>query len=123
MFQSKQKKSPLKAARQFCMECMNGYTELISTCVADGYKSKRVCALYEYRFGKTERGAYPDVPILKAIRLQCLECVGTYMEVENCSCSECALFKFRFGDNPFTRNVGSPHIQKGIFGIIRDQAN
>ena len=84
---------------------MNGDTALIKSCVCNGFNSPRVCALYEYRFGKTEQGNYPDIPILKAIRLQCLECVGTFAEIENCSCQECALYKFRFGDNPYTRKT------------------
>lgn len=37
---------------------------------------------------------------LKAIRLQCLECVGTSQEVAKCTNARCSLFPFRFGHRP-----------------------
>ena len=45
-------KSPVKAIRQFCIECMGGrgsgqnYTKLIEECVSTN------CPLYDFRFGK-----------------------------------------------------------------------
>lgn len=41
------------------------------------------------------------VPPLKAIRLNCLECVGTRKDVENCEETDCPLWHYRFGKNPF----------------------
>ena len=44
---------------------------------------------------------------VKAIREQCIECIGGrdnkgYKElIENCVSSECPLFSFRFGTNPY----------------------
>ena len=43
----------------------------------------------------------------KAIREMCIECMGGrenegYLKfIENCSSPECALFEFRFGNNPY----------------------
>ena len=39
---------------------------------------------------------------LKAIRAHCIQCVGTWKEVENCGGEDtCPLFDFRFGKNPY----------------------
>lgn len=38
---------------------------------------------------------------LKAIRANCLDCVGTAHEVKHCVCIKCPLYPFRFGKNPF----------------------
>lgn len=40
---------------------------------------------------------------LKAIRANCLECVGTAHEVKLCPCTKCALYPFRFGKNPYRK--------------------
>lgn len=41
---------------------------------------------------------------LKAIRLKCLDCCGdSYKEVELCPVSQCNLYPFRFGKNPFRK--------------------
>ena len=38
---------------------------------------------------------------LKSIRLKCLDCcAGSWKEVELCTCSNCALWPYRFGKNP-----------------------
>ena len=40
---------------------------------------------------------------LKAIRLKCLECCcGSSNEVKLCPCTNCSLYPFRDGHNPFT---------------------
>lgn len=53
------------------------------------------------------------VPPLKAIRLNCLECVGTRVEVENCEETDCPLWHYRFGKNPFrTKRVLSEEQKK-----------
>ena len=39
---------------------------------------------------------------VKAIRQKCLDCSGwSYTEVELCPLTECSLYPFRFGKNPF----------------------
>jgi hypothetical protein len=38
---------------------------------------------------------------LKAIRMQCLECLGSSNEVKICTTPNCSLFAFRFGKNPY----------------------
>ena len=37
---------------------------------------------------------------MKAIRLQCLECLGIASEVQKCTRPQCSLFPFRFGHRP-----------------------
>lgn len=40
---------------------------------------------------------------VKAIKAKCLYdcCAGSQNEVENCSCTECFLYPFRLGKNPY----------------------
>lgn len=40
---------------------------------------------------------------LKAIRANCLQCVGSSNEVKLCTAKSCLLFPFRFGRNPYIR--------------------
>lgn len=143
MYRAKQVKSPIIACREFCKECMNEDVELVRTCICDGLYPKRDtqrilngkplverharrrCHLFDYRMGRTERGKYPDTPVLNSIRNQCLECVGTYSEVESCTCGgtspcnglenyKCPLYEFRFGTNPYTKKNGRSAEQMAI---------
>ena len=43
---SKHHRSPVKAIREFCLECMNDQVEEIARCTDPG------CPLYHFRFGK-----------------------------------------------------------------------
>jgi len=110
MYRGKANKSPIKSCKEFCKECMNTQEQLtdIWQCSSDN------CNLFPFRMGKTERGDYPSVPVLSAIRNQCLECVGTYNEIEICTCDgmnacnglenyKCPLYEFRFGANPYIK--------------------
>lgn len=41
---------------------------------------------------------------LKAIRAKCLDCSGDYInEVRECPVTDCALYPFRMGKNPFRK--------------------
>ena len=40
---------------------------------------------------------------LKSIRQKCLDCNGTANEVKLCPCTDCALWPFRFGKNPYSK--------------------
>ena len=52
---------------------------------------------------------------LKAIRRHCINCSGgSPRAVEECPCSECALFSFRMGVNPFRKGAS----QKSISSIL-----
>ncbi len=52
-------------------------------------------------------GAVIKSPI-KSIRLFCLGCMGgNSAEVNRCTAPRCFLFAFRFGRNPFSKNVGN----------------
>ena len=43
-------KSPLKAIRAFCLECMCGSSPEVKECTCDGQKAP-LCPLYQYRLG------------------------------------------------------------------------
>jgi hypothetical protein len=50
-YKPKKHKSPVKAAREFCIECMGGresegYAKRVNECASSE------CALFEYRFGR-----------------------------------------------------------------------
>ena len=38
---------------------------------------------------------------IKAIREKCLECSGSRNEVKECNVTDCALYAFRLGKNPY----------------------
>lgn len=40
-------------------------------------------------------------PVLSAVRAKCLDCAGTWLEVERCECAACPLWPFRFGRDPW----------------------
>ena len=42
---------------------------------------------------------------IKAIREKCLDCNHTALEVKLCPCTDCALWPFRFGKNPYTKRT------------------
>lgn len=42
-------------------------------------------------------------PVLSAVRAKCLDCAGTWLEVERCECANCPLWPFRFGRDPWRR--------------------
>lgn len=44
---------------------------------------------------------------LKAIRAKCLDCsVYQPKEVKNCTCTDCSLYPYRFGNNPRRKGIG-----------------
>lgn len=44
---------------------------------------------------------------LEAIRKKCVEdcCSGNFFEVKHCMCPSCPLYEFRFGKNPYRKEV------------------
>ena len=40
---------------------------------------------------------------IKAIRAKCLDCAYTSPEVALCPCTDCPLYPFRFGKNPYRK--------------------
>jgi hypothetical protein len=45
-----------------------------------------------------------ELPPLKAIRAMCIDCSGgSFNEVKLCVISECPLYAYRFGNNPFRK--------------------
>ena len=135
MYRGKQSRSPIKAVHQFCIECMNGDASMVTKCNVDGYHVKDKCPIFDFRTGHTERGNYPDVPLMSAIRQYCVACVGSYDEVRDCTCDgsgscnnmknyKCPLYSFRFGDNPFSKRKGrSPEELEEIRSRSKIQAD
>ena len=76
-----------------------GFTELLDTKVQDRHGD-----IFYPRKARTP---------LKAIKLQCQECMGLdrreknpvkpYDDIRNCTAPMCPLFDFRFGKNPFMK--------------------
>lgn len=58
--------------------------------------------------GLKELGFKP-MPMMKAIRLKCLECAGTSHEVLGCTSGSCSLWPYRTGRNPFNKRKGNPN--------------
>ena len=42
---------------------------------------------------------------LKAIRAKCLDCAYSIAEIKHCHCTDCSLYPFRFGKNPYTKRT------------------
>jgi len=48
-------------------------------------------------------------PLLRAIRENCVDCVGGYPYlVKECELSRCPLYPYRMGKNPFSGRKGNP---------------
>lgn len=116
--------SPLKAARQHCLDCCNGRAAEVAACPS------RACSLWAFRFGRrADDGAKADVAdiqlhpqerpalgsqfhgeggtALRAIRRRCLDCSGSQTDaVKACAHgpdakrNPCDLWPFRLGKNP-----------------------
>ena len=53
-----------------------------------------------------EAAGKAGVPVLRAIRLKCLDCSGgAQSEVLKCTAVSCALWAFRMGTNPYRKEV------------------
>ena len=53
---------------------------------------------------------------LRAIRLKCIDCMcGIAAEVRRCPCTDCTLWPFRFGRNPFHGLSRESAELKGVF--------
>ncbi len=64
---------------------------------------------------RSKNGATKVVSIspLRAIRLNCLECVyWVPSEVKNCTSKLCVLFQYRFGTNPERKGIGGEFSSK-----------
>ncbi len=83
-----------EAIRNFCKECVNSVqTKVIKDCGGEYVRvTKKPCALFKYRL----RGK----GTLKAIRRNCVECVGGTYWVEDCTTETCPLHPFRMGKHP-----------------------
>ena len=85
------------AIRMYCLECL-GSASAVRDCPAPH------CELYLYRLGfwgvrKQENGRlrleYRTISIRRAIRRNCIECVGTSKDI--CTADRCPLYPYRLG--------------------------
>lgn len=85
--------------RAFCLDCMGFSAQLVSKCPS------KSCLFYPFRFVKRP---YPRPRLLRlqAIRLKCLECVGSPEEVNKCSNLDCPIHVYR------NREIPSPKSKK-----------
>jgi len=51
---------------------------------------------------------HDKTPLLKLIRLKCLDCSHTETEVRRCTAVNCVLWPYRMRTNPFSERVGNP---------------
>ena len=83
---------PLKAVRNYCLNCMDQQMKEVRLCsIAD-------CPFNPYRFGKNPEHKKLTV---KIIRQKCKDCSGFSLKnVRNCSDTKCPLYPYRMGKNP-----------------------
>lgn len=102
--------SPQQAIRAKCIECIGGELAEIRNCTARTpvlspitHCDPKGCFLWPYRMGHGKdlsRGAVKNSK-LKAIRKECLNCMGGSSGfVKDCESFNCALWPFRLGKNP-----------------------
>lgn len=97
--------TPQQAIRAKCLECVGDETIEVRNCTARPDK----CKLWPFRSGKgrEEGRGYPKASRLRAIRDECLLCMGgTRLFVEECESEKCALWPFRLGRNPKRAGLG-----------------
>jgi hypothetical protein len=91
---TRNKETPLRAIRQYCLAC-NGTSNEVKLCPVV------TCPIFKHRFGHG-RGRY-----LKAIRAKCLDCAETKTEIRNCPIKDCQLRPYRMGTNPRRKGTGN----------------
>lgn len=97
-------RSPLKAIRAHCLECLVGSTQDIKNCTGPLLiGDDRVCWLHPYRFGRRSKfNIKATRPTLRAIREHCTWCMcGSAKERGLCTADKCWLWPFRNGKNPY----------------------
>ena len=88
------KLTPVKAIRKYCMWCMIGSSEEIKNCT-----SGDECILFIWRYGKRPTTKKRLTPI-KTIRKKCINCSETYEEIKTCEENDCPLHVYRMGKRP-----------------------
>jgi hypothetical protein len=99
-------KGPAYAIRKKCVDCVADEYSEITRCTATSW----VCKLWPYRngHGREDGRDYERMSRLKAIRRECLLCMGnSSKEVEACDSTDCALYAYRAGKNPKRAGLGN----------------
>ncbi len=58
---------------------------------------------------------------IKAIREMCISCMGggkPYHQIESCASTECALYAFRFGKNPYRKPPSEKQKQVRVRNLL-----
>ena len=91
-------KTPGQCVRAFCTACVGGKSTDVRECQGDkcgNCTQGKVCLFFPFRM----RTGRPSVRLLRAM---CLECQGQSAQlVRECHETECVLFPWRFGKNPY----------------------
>ena len=92
-------RSPLQHIRARCLDCACTSTNVKHCQLAE-------CPLYLLRFGKN---LPKETSRVKAIRRYCVKWCMNHQpkEVRLCASTDCVLYPFRLGKNPYRRCVGS----------------
>ena len=108
-------RTPLRAIRAFCGRCVGvgsgGSWRDVTNCPhgTDAIPLNCRCNFWPWRSG--HRLPTGQNPLMRIIRLQCLECAGgDAASVAECMFTDCPLHPYRFGKNPSMagrRNAGS----------------
>lgn len=75
-------------------------TALPEVCVECG-EDPCICKEEKVKVEEVKDQLPPRRPVLKAIREKCLDCSFTWKEVVLCPCTDCSLWPYRRGKNPY----------------------
>ena len=95
----KNKLTPVKSIRKYCVWCMNGSYEEITNCLDTD------CAFFFWRFGKRPTNKTGLAP-LKVIRKKCIDCSENLEDIRNCKEDDCPIYPYRMGKSP-THEINS----------------
>lgn len=92
---------PARAIRAMCVQCTCGARSDITNCTASADpNAPHGCTLYPFRAGRGKDFArgHPAVSRRKAMRMECLRCMGGSRKgVRTCSSTSCPLWPYRHG--------------------------
>lgn len=92
---------PARAVRAKCVECVGGAHSEIKHCSANACPaSPHDCSIWPFRMGRGRdlSSGHPNVSRRRAIRNECLRCMGGSSKlVKECSSTRCALWPYRHG--------------------------
>jgi len=87
----REKSTPMRAIRAYCLTCQGKDKALVKTCF------KVDCSLHQLRLGRKDQ---PGSPITK-IKQRCHGCgEGTAQAIRKCEITDCEIYQYRNGKSP-----------------------